>query len=78
MRVPGLTSTRSNLMAARRTRILDLTIVICLADVVCGIAAPTFTVFARGLGAGVVVGCHGVGKIIVITVIVLENGRMRC
>jgi MFS transporter, DHA1 family, multidrug resistance protein len=54
VRAPVLTSTRSNLRAARRTRILDLTIVICLADIVCGIAAPTFTVYARGLGASLV------------------------
>ena len=54
MRTPALTSTRANLRAARRTRILDLAIVICLADIVCGIAAPTFTVYARGLGASLV------------------------
>jgi MFS family permease len=51
MRASALTSTRANLRAARRTRILDLTIVIGLADIVCGVAAPTFTVYARGLGA---------------------------
>lgn len=54
MRSPALTSTRANLQAARRTRILDLAIVICLADIVCGVAAPTFTVYARGLGASLV------------------------
>jgi hypothetical protein len=52
--VQALASTRSNLRAAQRTRILDLTIVICLADIVCGVAAPTFTVYARGLGASLV------------------------
>jgi MFS family permease len=52
--VQALASTLSNLRAAQRTRILDLTIVICLADIVCGVAAPTFTVYARGLGASLV------------------------
>jgi MFS family permease len=52
--IRALESTRANLRAAGRTRILDLTIVVFLADVICGIAAPTFTVYARGLGASLI------------------------
>jgi MFS family permease len=41
------------LAAARRSGILPLAVLICLTDVVNGVVAPTFTLYARSLGASI-------------------------